>query len=81
MRPTKEYFTRPVISGSFFAMLAALTMQAAEPGPGTVIPWDWSGVIGTGQSLAVGEAGKPILSTNQPYHNLKLSTGQSAVAD
>ena len=76
MRPTKEYFTRPVISGSFFAMLAALTMQAAEPGPGTVIPWDWSGVIGTGQSLAVGEAGKPILSTNQPYHNLKLSTGQ-----
>jgi hypothetical protein len=32
-------------------------------------------VIGTGQSLAVGEGGKPVLSTNQPYGNLKLSTG------
>ncbi len=65
-----------MISGSFCAMLTAFSMQAAAPGPGTAIPWDWSGVIGTGQSLAVGEAGKPILSTNQPYNNLKLSTGQ-----
>ena len=39
-------------------------------------PWDWSGVIGTGQSLSVGEGGKPVLSTNQPYRNLKLFTGQ-----
>jgi len=34
--------------------------------------WDWTGIIGTGQSLSVGAG--PLLSTNQPYHNLKLST-------
>jgi lysophospholipase L1-like esterase len=37
-------------------------------------PWDWVGVIGTGQSLAVGEAGLPARSTTQPYGNLQLST-------
>jgi hypothetical protein len=56
--------------------LTAISAQAAALSPTTTLPWDWSGVIGTGQSLAVGEAGKPILSTNQPYNNLKLSTGQ-----
>lgn len=34
-------------------------------------PWDWAGIIGTGQSLSVGTT--PLLSTTQPYHNLKLS--------
>jgi hypothetical protein len=38
-------------------------------------PWDWAGVIGTGQSLAVGAHGTPIATTTQPYHNLRLSTG------
>ena len=38
------------------------------------LPWDWTGIIGTGQSLSVGAHGQPTLSTNQPYHNLKLST-------
>lgn len=38
-------------------------------------PWDWSGVIGTGQSLAVGQMGVPIATTTQPYNNLKLTTG------
>lgn len=38
-------------------------------------PWDWTGVIGSGQSLAVGAQGNPVLSTTQPYNNLKLSTG------
>src|SRR6202142_3536760 len=79
MRPAKKNFTRLVNSCSFCAMLTAFSVQAAasSPGTGAALPWDWSGVIGTGQSLAVGEAGKPILSTNQPYNNLKLSTGQS----
>ncbi len=39
------------------------------------IPWDWAGVIGTGQSLSVGHFGNPELSTTQPYNNLKLSLG------
>ncbi len=38
-------------------------------------PWDWVGVVGTGQSLAVGTNGNPVESTTQPYNNLKLSTG------
>lgn len=43
---------------------------------GTItIHWDWVGVVGTGQSLAVGQEGRPPASTEQPYENLKLSTG------
>ena len=37
-------------------------------------PWDWVGVVGTGQSLAVGQMGQPLASTSQPYSNRKLST-------
>ncbi|HUC85042.1 MAG TPA: hypothetical protein VL970_07615 [Candidatus Acidoferrales bacterium] len=40
--------------------------------------WDWSGILGTGQSLSVGARGVPVISTNQPYHNLKLSTDHLA---
>ena len=78
MRPNKEHFTRLVNSCSFCAVLTAFSVQAAasSPGTGVAMPWDWSGVIGTGQSLAVGEAGRPVISTYQPYGNLKLSTGQ-----
>ncbi len=36
-------------------------------------PWDWAGIVGTGQSLSVGTP--PTTSTTQPYHNLKLSLG------
>jgi hypothetical protein len=39
--------------------------------------WDWAGVVGTGQSLAVGQNGTPALATEQPYGNLKLSTGSA----
>lgn len=35
--------------------------------------YGWLGVIGNGQSLSVGAAGAPALSTVQPYHNLKLT--------
>jgi hypothetical protein len=40
-------------------------------------PWDWVGVVGTGQSLSVGA--KPISSTTQPYGNLMLSLGSVVV--
>jgi hypothetical protein len=36
--------------------------------------WDWTGIIGTGQSLATGGFGFPIESTTQPFNNLKLDT-------
>lgn len=38
---------------------------------------EWFGVIGTGQSLAVGQFGKPARATTQPYHNLQLWTGDA----
>ena len=41
------------------------------------ITWDWAGIIGTGQSLSVGS--NPILSSTQPYNNLKLSLGNLRV--
>ncbi len=39
--------------------------------------WDWNGIVGTGQSLAVGTT--PVTSTTQPYNNLKLSLGGATV--
>ncbi len=43
------------------------------------IPWNWAGVIGTGQSLSVGAQANPAVTTTQPYHNLKLSLGNTTV--
>ena len=43
--------------------------------PELTIDWDLNGVVGTGQSLAVGQFGTPAEATTQPYDNLKLDTG------
>jgi hypothetical protein len=55
---------------------------AVTRGPGT--PWDWAGVVGTGQSLAVGDPGAArgqpgasVRATTQPFGNLKLTTGSA----
>jgi hypothetical protein len=40
--------------------------------------WDWNGIIGTGQSLSTGTP--PVMSTVQPYNNLKLSLGAAGNA-
>lgn len=70
------------------AETGAVANQDAGQNPGAQprtfsTPWDWSGVVGTGQSLAVGEPGPerntPAVAavlTEQPYQNLQLSTGQ-----
>ena len=42
------------------------------PSSAAVPRYDWVGVVGTGQSLSVGASGRPVLSTTQPFHNLKL---------
>lgn len=47
----------------------------SDPTPGS--PWNWVGIVGTGQSLSVGAT--PVLSTTQPYNNLKLSLGSLKV--
>jgi hypothetical protein len=57
------------------AALAGCSSPAAgsKSGAAANLPWDWTGIIGTGQSLSVGARSKAV-STNQPYGNLKLST-------
>jgi lysophospholipase L1-like esterase len=55
------------------AVAAGPWLRAAD-GASPKAAWDWTGILGTGQSLSVGEKGQPVLSTTQPYHNLKLST-------
>src|SRR3954468_9638119 len=53
---------------------AALATPDAPAAHKPHIAWDWTGIIGTGQSLGVGQNGRPPASTSQPYHNMKLST-------
>ncbi len=59
------------------------TGGAAGAGLPAAPAWSWVGVVGTGQSLAVGGHGNApaaaIGSTTQPYHNLKLSLGKAVV--
>ncbi|HKO51958.1 MAG TPA: dockerin [Polyangiaceae bacterium] len=51
--------------------------------PASVVPthtglkrgWDLNGIIGTGQSLAVGAEGRPLRATSPSFHNLKLDLG------
>jgi hypothetical protein len=54
---------------------SAAPKDAAPPLPAPA--WVWAGVIGTGQSLAVGVMGTPDLATGEPtgYDNLKLFLG------
>jgi len=51
------------------------TDAGSDAGPTLARPWNWTGVVGTGQSLAVGQMGQPPVTTSQPFHNLELSTG------
>lgn len=64
------------------SVAAAACTSKKSDGEGVTPPaleaWDWNGVIGTGQSLAVGAT--PSTSTTQPYNNLKLSLGSSGNA-
>ena len=68
MRTTKTSFLLLMKTIPVCAASAVLSASAAN------LPWDWTGIIGTGQSLSVGARALPVVSTNQPYGNLKLST-------
>src|SRR5215469_18659360 len=70
------YLFRLLCSVILCATLASCSLPNANSKSGAALnlPWVWSGIIGTGQSLSVGARGVPVISTNQPYHNLKLST-------
>ncbi|MHB8064431.1 MAG: dockerin type I repeat-containing protein, partial [Ruminiclostridium sp.] len=60
-------------------LLGRITQFPVESQSNVNIPWDWAGVIGTGQSLSVGAQANPAVTTSQPYHNLKLSLGNITV--
>src|SRR5512138_1675602 len=53
--------------------------SSSKPSETFNFPWDWTGIIGTGQSLSTGGLGTPVLATTQPYGNLKLVLGGAAV--
>jgi len=61
------------------------TSNGGASGTGGAPPvlWDWVGVVGTGQSLAVGGHGNapamPLGATTQRFRNLKLSLGNASV--
>ncbi len=51
------------------------TVDAADAADATVVPaweFDWTAIVGTGQSLSVGSQGLPVLSTVPSFNNLKL---------
>ena len=48
--------------------------MADDAGPGPHVPWDLTGVIGTGQSLSVGAFGNPLRATEQKNKNLNIET-------
>jgi hypothetical protein len=54
---------------------------AAGAGTGFHVPFEWNGIIGNGQSLSVGSRGTPVLTTKQPFNNVKLydATGKYAL--
>ena len=50
-----------------------------DAGPMPNFAWDWTGIIGTGQSLSIGGLGTPIRLTTQMYNNLKLALNGTVV--
>jgi hypothetical protein len=57
--------------------LAACSGKSSLPPTPSPTPWDWVGVVGTGQSLSTGTT--PVTSLTQPYHNLKLALNGATV--
>ncbi|MEP7120032.1 MAG: dockerin [Byssovorax sp.] len=64
-------------SGGLGASSASVSSGSSGTGGGgptiTPAPFDWIGIVSTGQSLSVGATGTPVVSTTQPYNNLMLS--------
>src|SRR6185437_3892273 len=59
---------------TFMKTICICAASVAMSASAANLPWDWTGILGTGQSLSVGARALPVVSTNQPFHNLKLST-------
>jgi hypothetical protein len=63
---------------------SASSSSSGSGGPGgggptiTPAPFDWVGIVSTGQSLSVGATGTPVVSTKQPFNNLMLADASPA---
>jgi hypothetical protein len=60
--------------------LGCSSSPASQQTPTFNFAWDWTGIVGTGQSLSVGALGTPVIAAQQPYGNLKLGFGGATVA-
>jgi hypothetical protein len=74
---TRMVFLGTIDEVAIYGTALSAAQVAAHFRVGTGAPaspehFDWVQIIGTGQSLSVGVAGYPIVSTVQPYGNLKL---------
>jgi len=87
LRPSMLFLTS-ALAAATGAGCGGSSAKPVDGGPGAdaapTLPapaWDWAGVIGTGQSLAVGVMGTPPLATGEPsgYGNLKLFLGSLVV--
>ncbi len=56
-------------------MIGALIAVMLAGAMGTPSSWDWNIVVGAGQSLSVGGGGLPVQPGEQPFGNLKVSSG------
>ena len=57
------------------------TDGGVDAGPMLKLAWDWTGIVGTGQSLSIGggNSGQPAQYSTQTYNNLKLALNGAAV--
>jgi hypothetical protein len=75
MQPRHSLYLFLFAIGTILGTLpGAVSVRAADVAPKAA--WDWTGIIGTGQSLAVGEKGRPVRLNRQRYSNLKLCRGR-----
>ncbi|MDP4179890.1 MAG: dockerin type I domain-containing protein [Bacillota bacterium] len=72
-KPAYDLNSDGSINMSDVIILAAKFNTTINDNETVSIPWDWAGVVGTGQSLAVGAEAGPARATSQPYNNLKIS--------
>jgi len=72
----------PALSLAIAASTAACSSDSNHPTPTTHynFAFDWTGIVGTGQSLSVGALASQVLASTQPYGNLKLDLGGATVA-
>lgn len=63
----------PVLHDAAVPQDAAAPQDAADARPPVVAPFEWTGILGTGQSLSVGIEGIPRSHAVTRFHNLSLS--------